>query len=72
MEKFSDIGVVRAAIERNQAEIRIANKQIAWAAQDKQKIKRANQLLKQTANEWTFELMVSLSHRRFCRLMGYE
>jgi len=70
MEKLADIYVAEAAIERNDIQIGCIDNAIARLNRDKEKINQGSSHMRQAVNSWVFELMLSMSHRRFCRLMG--
>lgn len=72
MEQLADISVAKAAIERNKVHISYIDSAIEKLNHDRGQLVLNSERLQRDTEVWAFELMLSMSHRKFCRLMGIK
>lgn len=68
---FADISVADAAISNNENRVSQIDGSLSRLSDQRAQINLNNNRLAKDRNDWAFQLMLSMSHRQFCRLMGF-
>ncbi len=69
-EKMADICLAEVEVDRNKQQMVEINQAVNRLNHSYTQLQLRNEKLERSAKAWSFELYVSLSHRKFCKLMG--